>query len=161
MRWHSSCTRRGGRTVSSEASRRRAPNCPELRALARRTSPDRRPRSLLAIERAAHPAGTLRHDVCVDHRRVEVGVSEQLLHGANVVTVFQQVRRKAMPQRVTARRLGELRRVYRSLYGTLNDLLVQMVAHGKAGVRIAAETRGRKEVLPSPARARLGILAGE
>jgi hypothetical protein len=79
-------------------------------------------------------------------------VPEQLLSGANVVTVFQQVRRKAMPERVTARRLGELRRVHRSLYGTLNDLLVQMVAHGKPSVRIASEARGRKEVLPSPAR---------
>ena len=38
-------------------------------------------------------------------RRVrEMGLSEQLLHGADVVAILQQVGRKAVPQGVTARR---------------------------------------------------------
>ena len=38
----------------------------------------------------------------VDHRRRHVRVAEQLLHRADVVAGFQQVRREAVPQRVAA-----------------------------------------------------------
>ena len=45
-------------------------------------------------------------DVCVDHGRSHIGVAQQFLYRANVVTVFKQVRRERMPQRMTARRFG-------------------------------------------------------
>ena len=44
-------------------------------------------------------AGAVEH-VGVDHRRPHVLVSQELLHGANVVPLIEQVRRERMPQRV-------------------------------------------------------------
>lgn len=44
--------------------------------------------------------------VGVDHGRSHIGVPEQLSNRVNVVAVFKQVRRKRMPQCMTARRFG-------------------------------------------------------
>ena len=38
------------------------------------------------------PKGPRFHDVGVDHRRVQIAVAEELLHGADVDAVFEQVR---------------------------------------------------------------------
>lgn len=62
-----------------------------------------RPRS--PIERATHSAPTTVQHVRVDHRRRHVPVPEQLLNGADVVPVLEQVRRERVPQRVATRPL--------------------------------------------------------
>jgi len=41
-------------------------------------------------------------DVGVDHRRLHVGVPKELLDGADVVAVLEQVRGERVPQRVAA-----------------------------------------------------------
>ena len=53
--------------------------------------------------RAEHPVGRAAHggrapveDVGVDHRRRDVAVAEEFLHGADVVAVFEQVGRERM-----------------------------------------------------------------
>jgi hypothetical protein len=50
-------------------------------------------------------AASIQH-VCVDHGRSHIGVAQQVLRRASVVTVFKQVRRERTPQRMTARRFG-------------------------------------------------------
>src|SRR5437016_1947881 len=51
----------------------------------------------------------LLHDMRVNLSRAHILMAEQLLHGANVITGFQQVRRKTMAQRVATGRLGNSR----------------------------------------------------
>jgi len=46
------------------------------------------------IERVAHAEWTLLQHVRVEHRRAHILVTEQLLHGAEVAAVFEQVRRE-------------------------------------------------------------------
>jgi len=45
------------------------------------------------------------HYVRVKHGRSDILVTEQLLHGSNVVSVLEQMRRKAVSESVAARRL--------------------------------------------------------
>jgi hypothetical protein len=46
------------------------------------------------VDRAAHAERTTIEHVRVDHRRADIRVPEQLLHGPNVVSILEQVRRK-------------------------------------------------------------------
>ena len=54
-----------------------------------------------------HAEFILLSDMGVDHRRLEVGVTEEFLQRADVVSLLQEVCRKAVPHRVDAHRLGE------------------------------------------------------
>ena len=53
-----------------------------------------------AVQRAAHRAAAHAQHVGVDHRGADVGVAQQFLHGADVVTRLQQMGGKRMAQRV-------------------------------------------------------------
>lgn len=55
-------------------------------------------RATAAIERAAGADTTPAHHMGVDLGRLDVLVAHQLLHGANIVAVIQQVGRKGVPQ---------------------------------------------------------------
>src|SRR2546427_5125104 len=72
-------------------------SCPdvETRALWLRAKRAREPagtqrRRSQSVERAANAERTLVQHVQVHHRRTDIRMAEQLLHGANVVAVFQQ-----------------------------------------------------------------------
>jgi len=56
-------------------------------------------------------------------------VTEELLHLANAVAVFQQVRGEAVTQRVTVRRLREPGPADRALDRALDRLLVHVVTY--------------------------------
>ena len=57
-------------------------------------------RCSVRIKWTPHPApATLQH-VRVDHGRSDVLVPQEFLHGPNIVTILQQVRSKAVPERV-------------------------------------------------------------
>jgi hypothetical protein len=90
---------------------------------------------------------------------LEVGVSEQLLHGADVVTVHEQVCREAVAQCVTARGPREAGTSHSGLDRALQYLLVQMVSHRPARVGVGAKAGGGEQVLPAPLGGRLRILA--
>jgi len=55
-----------------------------------------------SIERAADIQAGPIQNVRVKHGRGDILVTEQLLHGPNVVSVFQQMRRKAVSESVAA-----------------------------------------------------------
>ena len=51
----------------------------------------------MPIERAPHTQNVLRCNMGIDHGRLEIFVSEQLLNRPNVVSVLQQVRCETVP----------------------------------------------------------------
>ena len=65
---------------------------------------------MLAVQRAADAQARLGHDMRVDHRRADITMTEQLLHATNIRAGFQEMRGKAVPQGVAARRLGKVTR---------------------------------------------------
>ena len=67
---------------------------------------------LQTVGRAYDPVPATVQDMRVDHRRAHVGMAQQLLDGADVVAVRQQLRRKRMPEGVTADVLGDARSVH-------------------------------------------------
>lgn len=58
------------------------------------------------IERAVHAAPALVQDVRVDHGCPHVTMSEQLLHGSDVIPVLEKMRRERVSERVARDVLG-------------------------------------------------------
>ena len=67
-------------------------------------------------------------DVGVDHRRLDVGVTEVLLDLPDVHAVQQQMCRKAMAKRVNGHRLVDLRRHGCGVDGLLDDGFEEVMA---------------------------------
>ena len=59
-------------------------------------------RFLLSIQRTSDGESSSIKNVSLDHRCLKILVSEQFLHGADVVSLFKQVCCKRMPKRVAA-----------------------------------------------------------
>jgi hypothetical protein len=64
-------------------------------------------------------------------------VAEQLLDGADVVAVFQQVRCEGVPERVARGRLGDPSDADGVVNGALEDAFVEMVAATLTRLRFA------------------------
>ena len=60
----------------------------------------------LAIEWTANPTPTTLEHVRRDHRRGDILVSQEFLHGTDIGPLLQQVRGKAVPQGVATAPLG-------------------------------------------------------
>ena len=84
--------------------------------------------SSLSIQGTFYAHRTLSQDMRVNHGGFHIGVSQQFLHGADVVAGLEQMRRKAMPKGVTARRLQDPRFAHCGLNCSLQDFFVLMVA---------------------------------
>src|SRR4030095_496017 len=95
--------------------------------------------------------------VRIDHRRADVRMPEQLLHGPDVRAILEQVSREGMTQRVTRRSLANSGPQDRLLHGPLHRGLVKVMAALLACYRIDITTRRRKHPLPLP---RLGRRRG-
>jgi hypothetical protein len=61
------------------------------------------------VQRAPDAATAAVEDVGVDHRGRDVAVVQELLDGANVVAVLEEVRNEAVAQRVARGALGDAR----------------------------------------------------
>jgi len=97
----------------------------------------------------------------INHRRPDVPMAKELLHRANVVPVFQQVRCEAVSHAVATRVLRESSPPNRPGDGTLDRGFVQVKAGGWIPFRISADSRRRKHELPAPLRRRSSVLAIE
>ena len=86
------------------------------------------------IQRAAYPAPTLVEHMCIDHCRAHILVPQQLLDGADVTAIFEQVRGEAVTQGVAADRLAEMAARRRMVNVALQVFLIQVMApqHGIA-----------------------------
>ena len=86
---------------------------------------------------------------------------EEVLHGPQVVAVFEQVCGEGVPQRMAARRLVDLRRADRSLHRLLDERLAQVMAALLPAARVDGALCGGEHVLPSPRIPGLRVLARE
>jgi len=88
--------------------------------------------SLQQIDRTGNTLTTFVEDVGVDHRGTDIGMTQQLLHGTNVVTAFQSMGGERMPECMRRRRLGQVRIACRLFHGSLNGLLLDIVATNRS-----------------------------
>ena len=73
------------------------------------------------LEWTLHDPAAPVEDVGIDHGGRDVGVSKQLLDGADIVAPLQQVGREGVPERVAARRLRHSGAAKRLLESSLKD----------------------------------------
>src|SRR5688572_8190862 len=85
----------------------------------------------------------------IDHRRGHVAVTEQFLDRANIVAVFEKMRRERVAKGVTARVLRDVRRTQRAAHRALYDGFVEMMSSVLSGERVDVGTGSRKHPLPS------------
>ncbi len=97
--------------------------------------------------------------MCVDHRRLHVAVPEQLLHRANVIARFQQMRGEAMPQRVRPNRFRDSNASSRFANGSLGHGLVQVMPAPLSRARVSRDGRGGKDPLPTLFAVRVWVFA--
>src|SRR2546426_12712925 len=88
-----------------------------------------------------------------------ISVPKQLLDGSDVVAVFKQMRRKRMPKRVRACRLGDAGLLHRLFYRLLQYGLVQMVPSSLSRYLVDVMTGCRKYPLPRPLFSRVWVFA--
>jgi len=80
-------------------------------------------------------ATTLQH-VGVDHGRLDVLVAQQLLDGADVVMVFQQMGGEGVPEGVAGHALFQAGGTCRLADGALQAAFVEVMAARLAGARV-------------------------
>ena len=90
-----------------------------------------------------------------------VPVPEELLHGADVVAVFQQVGGEGVAEGVGAGSLGDAGMPDRVSDRPLKDGLMEVVTAVLAGCPIDVDSGGREDPLPRPFAAGVRVLAGE
>ena len=111
------------------------------------------------VGRAPHACGSPIEDVCVDLGRADVPVTEELLNGADVMVVLEQVGGEGVPKRVTRRALRNARATCCLPHRPLQHGLVQVVPAALAGDAIHVEPGRRKHPLPHPLPPRVRVLA--
>src|SRR5437870_3654714 len=52
----------------------------------------------LRVQRTSHPSSAFIQNMRINHRGPHVLMAEKFLHSPNIVSIFQQMRRKAMPK---------------------------------------------------------------
>src|SRR5947199_4121060 len=97
----------------------------------------------------------------VDHGRAHIAMTQQLLHGPDIVTRLEELRGERMPQRVTCRALGDACRADRLSHRPLHDALVHMMPPPLPGRLIPVHARRGKHPLPHPLPSCPGQLARE
>ena len=90
-----------------------------------------------------------------------VPVPEELLHGAGVVAVFQQVGGEGVAEGMGAGALGDAGMPDRVSDRSLKDGLMEVVTAVLAGRPLDVDSGGREDPLPRPFAAGVGVLAGE
>ena len=114
-----------------------------------------------AVRRAVHRAGATIEDVGVDHRRGHVLVAEELLHGADVVAVLQEMGGEGVAEGVAGRRLGDPGEADGGAHGLLEDRLVEVVAAVLASLAVEVGAGGGEDPLPGSLPAGVGVLAAQ
>ena len=95
----------------------------------------------------------------IDHRRAYIPVAQQFLDRSDVITIFQKMSGKAMPERVAAGRLDNARFEPRFFKGPLQHCFMEMVTALFSRGPFRVMTDCRKHPAPPPFPARVGVLA--
>ena len=85
----------------------------------------------------------------VDHRSLDVFVTEEFLHGADIVTRFEQVGGKGVPEGMAAGWLIETSQLNGLLHRSLQIALVEVMTAGLARAWVGRKTIGRENTLRS------------
>jgi len=85
----------------------------------------------------------------VDHSGLNVSVTEQFLHGADIVTRFEQVGGKGVPEGMAAGWLIETSQLNGLLHSSLQIALVEVMTAGLARAWVGRKTIGRENTLRS------------
>jgi hypothetical protein len=86
----------------------------------------------------------------IDHRGTDVPVAEELLDGADVVVVLEQVGREGVSEGVARGELGNARGADGVLHRALENGFVEMMAATLAGEPVHVEPCGGEDPLPRP-----------
>jgi len=89
-------------------------------------------------------------DVRVDHRGRDVFVAEELLDGAELASIFEQMGGERMPESVAGGPFADLRVSHRSADGPLHDGLVEMMTASLTRTWLTVGSRGGENPLPGP-----------
>src|SRR5215471_18908703 len=82
---------------------------------------------------------TVEH-VSVYHRRTDVAMSEEFLDSADIISGFQEIGRKGMPQCMAIGWLGDVGLVDSGVHGPLQDQFGHMVPPDSACTRVARQS---------------------
>src|SRR5271155_4695484 len=92
--------------------------------------------SRLPVQGTLDPHRPLPQHMGVNHGGPHIRMSQQFLDRADVLSCLEQVRCKAMPKGMTARRLQDPRLMSGGADGTLQNSLMLVMAHQLAGIRV-------------------------
>jgi len=106
---------------------------------------------------ASHGKPTTIENVGVNHRCAYIVVTEQLLHGTNVVPILQEVRGERVPQRVAGGTFVNLRLPNGLLHHPLDGALVNVMPIRTTVAAITIVTFGCEHPLPSPFSLSVGV----
>jgi len=84
----------------------------------------------------------------IDHRHLHTAVSQQFLHGADVIAVLQQVGGKTVAVGMTTCMFGNAGSTNRLFNRLLQKTLVLVMAKNFTGARINRSIGTREEILP-------------
>jgi hypothetical protein len=84
----------------------------------------------LIIEGTPHPSAASGQNMGVNHSRSYILMTQQFLHGANVVAILQKMGSKAMAEGMATDSFGNLGLVHCSLESFLDGAFVEMMAAG-------------------------------
>ena len=104
----------------------------------------------LIIQRTGNDHTRFIERVGVDHCRGHIFVTQQLLHGANIISILQQMCSETVPKGVAACRLRDSGALDRGFHCFLKVFLRYVVTTRLARARVDGNFRGWENVLPSP-----------
>lgn len=84
--------------------------------------------SLSWIKRAAHPFASAMQHVCIDHGRFDVFMAQKFLHGANIITILQEMGGEAVPQGMAVPTLVNASLLYSRFHRLLQDSVRHVMA---------------------------------
>lgn len=99
--------------------------------------------------------------MCVDHRGLDAPVAEELLDGADVVSIFEQMGRERVAKGVAGNALGQPGGLRGPSDGPLHSRGVKVKPADPTGRGIAATGAGGKDELPPEFRGATGGFTGE
>ena len=97
----------------------------------------------------------------VDHRGLDVLVTQQILNGSDILTVLEQVGGEGVAECVAGDALLDTSEFGCAVDGFLQGAGADVVALGKSAAWICGELWGGKEELPDPLARRIGVFTRE
>jgi hypothetical protein len=95
----------------------------------------------------------------VNHRCLHIFVTQQFLHGPDIVPLREQMRRKAVPKGMTTDVFGSLCRTTDLAHGPLQTTLTDVMPADGGGARVSGQPVRGEHGLPNPESAGTRVFA--